>query len=132
MARSNKSSFWPWLGLAAVVLLADMLTKFWILKNYQLGVLFRRQVYRNYLFLEVEPAYNYRKENEDAKRQFGWSIALRLQVALERDLTRKKNRNKDKNPEVEALGPADGHDLPGESEGGDPSAAAPRSTAEDL
>jgi hypothetical protein len=101
-------------------------------KNYQLGVLFRRQVYRNYLFLEVEPAYNYRKENEDAKRQFGWSIALRLQVALERDLTRKKNRNKDKNPEVEALGPADGHDLPGESEGGDPSAAAPRSTAEDL
>jgi signal peptidase II len=37
MARSNKSSFWPWLGLAAVVLLADMLTKFWILKNYQLG-----------------------------------------------------------------------------------------------
>lgn len=85
-------------------------------KNYQLGVLFRRQVYRKYLFLELEPAYNYRKENEDAKRQFGWSVALRLQVALERDLTRKKNRNKNKNknPEVDAVGPVSGPDLPGE------------------
>ena len=103
-------------------------------KNYQLGVLFRRQVYRKYLFLELEPAYNYRKENEDAKRQFGWSIALRLQVALERDLTRKKNRNKNKtrNPEVEAPGQASGPDLPGESGGGDLSAAAPRKTTEDL
>lgn len=63
-------------------------------KNYRLGVLFRRQVYRDYLFLELEPAYNYRKENEDANRQFAWSIALRLQIALERDLARKKNRNK--------------------------------------
>ena len=57
-------------------------------KNYRLGVLFRRQVYRNYLFLEVEPAYNYRKKKPEQKRQFAWSIALRLSIALERDLIR--------------------------------------------
>lgn len=37
MGSSRRASAWPWLGLAGVVLLADMLTKFWILKNYQLG-----------------------------------------------------------------------------------------------
>ena len=37
MGSTRKASLWPWLGLAAVILLADMLTKFWILKNYQLG-----------------------------------------------------------------------------------------------
>ena len=83
-------------------------------KNYKVGVLFRRQVYRRYLFLEVEPAYNYRKENEDAKRQFGWSVALRLQIALERDLTRKKNKKKNRNntPEEDAIGQTSGADLP--------------------
>ena len=62
-------------------------------KNYRLGVLFRRQVYREYLFLELEPAYNYRKKKPEDNRQYAWSIALRFQIALERDLTRKKNRN---------------------------------------
>lgn len=61
-------------------------------KNYRLGVLFRRQVYREYLFLELEPAYNYRKKEPEDNRQFAWSIALRFQIALERDLRRKKNR----------------------------------------
>ncbi len=61
------------------------------IKNYRVGVLFRRQIYRKFLFLELEPAYNYRKENEDNKRHFAWSIGLTLQVALERDLARKKN-----------------------------------------
>lgn len=101
-------------------------------KNYQLGVLFRRQVYRKYLFLEVEPAYNYRKENEDAKRQFAWSIALRLQIALERDLARKKNRNKNKIPDEGVTGQTSGADLPGASGGDYPPAAAPTGTSEEL
>ena len=45
-------------------------------KNYRVGVLFRRQVYRKFLFLELEPAYNYRKRDPDDKRQFAWSIGL--------------------------------------------------------
>jgi hypothetical protein len=66
-------------------------------RNYRAGVLFRRQVYREYLFLELEPAYNYRKQDPDDKRQFAWSFALRLQIALERDLDRKRNK-RSKNP----------------------------------
>ena len=60
-------------------------------KNYRLGVVFRRQLYRKFLFLELEPAYNYRKRDPTDKRQFAWSIGLTLQVALERDLARKKH-----------------------------------------
>lgn len=68
------------------------------IKNYRVGVLFRRQVYRKFLFLELEPAYNYRKENEEDKRHFAWSIGLTLQIALERDLARKKNPSRHKDP----------------------------------
>lgn len=64
-------------------------------KNYRLGVLFRRQIYRKFLFLELEPAYNYRQREPDETRKFAWSIALRLQIALERDLrSNKKQREK--------------------------------------
>ncbi|AOW12406.1 signal peptidase II [Hydrogenophaga crassostreae] len=37
MAKSRKGSLWPWLALAAVVLMADVFTKILILQNYQLG-----------------------------------------------------------------------------------------------
>lgn len=38
MARSNANShLWPWLGLAAALLVADQATKQWILAVYQLG-----------------------------------------------------------------------------------------------
>ncbi len=66
-------------------------------KNYKVGVLFRRQIYRKYLFLELEPAYNYRKQDSEDKRQFAWSVALRLQFALERDLSRNKNKDRKNN-----------------------------------
>ncbi len=72
-------------------------------KNYRLGVLLRRQVYRKYLFLELEPAYNYRKQDPEDKRQFAWSVALRLQIALERDLARKRDRKRRQQREVEEL-----------------------------
>jgi hypothetical protein len=63
-------------------------------KNYRLGVLYRRQIYRKFLFLELEPAYNYRKRNPHEKRQFAWSVALSLQIALERDLSRKNKKKR--------------------------------------
>jgi hypothetical protein len=68
------------------------------IRNYRVGVLYRQQIYRKFLFLEVEPAYNYRKQNVDDKRQFAWSIGLTLQIALERDLARKKNPSRHKDP----------------------------------
>lgn len=61
----------------------DVLTK-----NYRLGVLWRRQVYRDFLFAEIEPAYNYRRRNLDVDREGAWSIVLRLEIALQRDLRR--------------------------------------------
>jgi len=77
-------------------------------KNYRVGLLFRRQIYRKFLFLEVEPAYNYRKRQPEDKRQFAWSIGLTLQVALERDLARKKNPDRHKDPAEDNItgGPA--------------------------
>lgn len=71
-------------------------------KNYRVGVLFRRQVFREYLFLELEPAYNYRKKNEDAKRQFAWSIAVRFSIALERNLDKTKSTDTASNSSYEA------------------------------
>ncbi len=57
-------------------------------KNYRLGLLWRRQIYRDYLFFEVEPAYNYRRRTLEEEREPAWSVVLRLEVALERDLRR--------------------------------------------
>jgi signal peptidase II len=37
MMASKNSSFWPWIGLAAIILVADMFTKALILGYYQLG-----------------------------------------------------------------------------------------------
>ena len=37
MAFQRNASFWPWIGLAAIILVADMFTKALILGYYQLG-----------------------------------------------------------------------------------------------
>ncbi len=37
MASQRNASFWPWLGLAAIILVADLFTKTLILGHYQLG-----------------------------------------------------------------------------------------------
>ena len=37
MARTNTGGIWPWLGLAALLIVADQVTKLLILANYQLG-----------------------------------------------------------------------------------------------
>lgn len=63
-------------------------------KNYRVGVLFRRQIYRKFLFLELEPAYNYRKRKPEDNREFAWSIALRLEIALSKDLQRVRSKRK--------------------------------------
>jgi len=59
-------------------------------KNYRLGVLFRRQLSRKFLFAELVPSYNFRKKRDDDKRRGAWSIELNFEIALERDLRRSK------------------------------------------
>ena len=55
-------------------------------KNYRFGALVRGRVYRKFLYLEVEPAYNFRKRDPDESREGAWSIVFRLEVHLRRDL----------------------------------------------
>jgi hypothetical protein len=56
--------------------------------NYSIGFLFRRQVYRDFLFFELEPSFNYRKVDFDADREGLWRVVARLEIALQKDLLR--------------------------------------------
>lgn len=57
-------------------------------RNYRLGFVLRRQLWRPYLFIELEPSYNWRKQPDDARRKGILGIVLRLEFALQRDLAR--------------------------------------------
>ena len=59
-------------------------------KNYRLGFLWRRRIYRDYLFVEFEPAYNLRRRLYEDDRAGVWSMAVRFEIALEQEL--KRNR----------------------------------------
>lgn len=56
--------------------------------NYRIGVLFRRQFFRDFLFYEVEPSYNWRRDTYDEKREGVLGIVLRLEIMLDDDLVR--------------------------------------------
>jgi hypothetical protein len=58
------------------------------IKNYRTGILWRRQVYRDFLFLEIEPSYNFRRRTYESERDGAWRMVLRLEIALQRDLAR--------------------------------------------
>jgi hypothetical protein len=64
-------------------------------KNSRLGVLFRRQLYRPYLFVELQPSYNFRKSRKDDERRGAWSFEINFEVALERDLRRGIKRDEE-------------------------------------
>lgn len=63
-------------------------------KNYKLSFSFRRQIYSDFLFMELQPAYNYRRRNVDEQRHGVWSLMFKLEMALEKDLRRKKKSKK--------------------------------------
>ncbi len=75
-------------------------------KNYRLGVTMRRRVYRDFLFLEIEPAINFRRRNLDEGRGEYWSIMARLEIALERDLRRRSRRRNENRSKPDAEPPA--------------------------
>jgi hypothetical protein len=58
-------------------------------QNYALGTVFRRKVYRDFLFFEVEPSANYRKPNPYEERDLVWQVVLKLEIHLARDLIRR-------------------------------------------
>ena len=54
--------------------------------NYKLGVRFRRQTYRDYLFIEFEPSYNWRVDEPYDSREGAWKVELRFEFLLFQDL----------------------------------------------
>lgn len=55
-------------------------------QNYAVGTIVRRQIYRDFLFFEIEPSANYRKLGYEADRDLAWQLVLRLEIHLARDL----------------------------------------------
>jgi len=51
-------------------------------KNYKVGARFRRQAYRDWLFWEIEPSYNWRVDEPYFDREGAWRIELRLEFLL--------------------------------------------------
>jgi len=54
--------------------------------NYRVGVRYRRQTYRKYLFVELEPSYNWRVDEPFDQRAGAWKIELRFELLLFEDL----------------------------------------------
>lgn len=59
------------------------------IQNYRVGVTLRRQVYRPYFFMELEPSYNLRRENVDQSRSSAWNVIARFELVLQPELMRK-------------------------------------------
>jgi hypothetical protein len=74
----------------------------WV-RNYRLGILLRRQIYRDFLFFEIEPSINYRRRQYEDDRDFALGIIGRLEIALEKDLRRIKPRKDDRMRPVESV-----------------------------
>lgn len=64
-------------------------------QNYALGTVFRRKVYRDFLFFEVEPSANFRQPNPFEDRDLAWQVVLKLEIHLARDLIRRPLRGTD-------------------------------------
>jgi hypothetical protein len=58
--------------------------------NYRLGFLYRQQFFREFLFYEIEPSYNWRRDNFEDEREGVLGIVLRLEVMLDSDLVRRR------------------------------------------
>jgi hypothetical protein len=56
--------------------------------NYRIGVLYRKQFFREFLFYEIEPNYNWRRDTYEEKRSGVLGIVLRLEVMLDESLIR--------------------------------------------
>jgi hypothetical protein len=75
------------------------------IQNYRVGMVFRRQVYRPFLFAELEPSYNLRRDTVEQNRSSAWNIILRFEFVLQNDLVRRWTQSS-KKTEVQKTGPA--------------------------
>ncbi|MCB1706373.1 MAG: hypothetical protein KDI17_16020 [Halioglobus sp.] len=68
-------------------------------QNYRVGVTLRRQVYRPYFFVELEPSYNLRRESVDQNRSHAWNFIARFELVLQPELIRKLKMTLEKTAE---------------------------------
>ncbi|MEM9396819.1 MAG: hypothetical protein AAF991_05020 [Pseudomonadota bacterium] len=54
--------------------------------NYRVGMLYRRQFFRQFLFFELEPSYNWRRDSFEEEREGVFGLVFRLEVMLDDDL----------------------------------------------
>lgn len=54
--------------------------------NYRVGAVYRKQFFRRFLFYEIEPSYNWRRDTYEEKREGVLGIVFRLEVMLDDDL----------------------------------------------
>ncbi|WP_414982230.1 hypothetical protein [Congregibacter sp.] len=54
--------------------------------NYRLGFLYRKQFFRQFLYYEIEPSYNWRRDLYEDKREGVLGIVFRLEVMLDQAL----------------------------------------------
>ena len=65
--------------------------------NYRVGLLYRRQFFRDFLFFEVEPNFNWRRDIYEADREGVAGIVFRLEIMLDDDLVSRSRRSAKKN-----------------------------------
>jgi hypothetical protein len=70
-----------------------------LVENYGFGINYRTSIYRKFLFVELEPAYMWRKEADFDEREGVYAISLRFEVHFEREpKPRKKQLSEPENP----------------------------------
>lgn len=57
-----------------------------LVNNYYLGVRYRQQVFRPWLFFEVQPSYRWSKSDREVPRENAAVILFRLEAVFQRDL----------------------------------------------
>jgi hypothetical protein len=72
-------------------------------QNYRLGMLFRRQFFRRYFFIELEPSYNFRKTEDTADRDKAWNVILRFEILFEAKRRRARSSLKQDSPPPKKL-----------------------------
>jgi hypothetical protein len=81
-------------------------------QNYRMGMVFRRQVYRPFFFVELEPSYNLRRDSPEQSRSGAWNIVLRFEIVLQPDLARRWRDSVPNSKAPKTGPPAAGQGLP--------------------
>ena len=69
-------------------------------KNYAVGVRYRLNLFRPWIFFEIEPSHQWRRDSTEEERYSAWVVTFRLEF-----LEELKNRHASREPEVQGENP---------------------------